>query len=120
MSQQLEKNATATKTYATKSWNDDTTNTLTVKFSAIVAKNDVIATENATTATQGATEAEENFWNKYSWRELIINDAYPDEIWNEMKNVYLEAAETIIGKKKTKKSKPYKSEEVIKMAEEKA
>ena len=52
--------------------------------------------------------------------EWIINDAYPDEIWNEMKNVYLETAETIIGKKKTKKSKPYISEEVIKMAEEKS
>ena len=44
------------------------------------------------------------------------DDSTPDELLNSIKNVFLESADEILGKKKNKKTKPWISEEAIKLS----
>ena len=44
----------------------------------------------------------------------------PDEMWEEMSKIYTESADKTLGKKKGKPSKPYISEEVFLLAQEKS
>ena len=46
-------------------------------------------------------------------------EAHPNEIWEDMKKIYIECAENILGRKERKKSKPYISEDIRKLAMEK-
>ena len=47
------------------------------------------------------------------------NGVLPEEIWTAMKSVYLESAEKVLGKKVNKAPKPFVSEEVLQLIEEK-
>ena len=56
--------------------------------------------------------------------EILLEDwstteIHPNEIWEDMKKAYLESAENVLGRKERKKSKPYISENVKKLAMEK-
>ena len=51
------------------------------------------------------------------WR---VNERMPDEMWEEMSKIYTESADKTLGKKKGKPSKPYISEEVFLLAQEKS
>ena len=59
--------------------------------------------------------------NRFSVLEcdLTANEKCPDEIWEDMKKVYLESAEKVLGKKESKKSKPYVSEEIMQLSRDK-
>ena len=50
------------------------------------------------------------------WNE---NESLPEEIWTEMKKVYLETAESVLGTKKKKPPKPFLSNEVLDLIEKK-
>ena len=47
------------------------------------------------------------------------DDKCPDQIWQGMKNIYLESAEKILGKKTKKNSKPFISEEILQLSKDK-
>ena len=51
-----------------------------------------------------------------AWAE---NETLPNEIWEDMKEVYTQAANTHIGKKKKKPQKPFLSTEALQLAKEK-
>ena len=51
--------------------------------------------------------------------QMAAEDKCPNEIWEEMKNIYLESAEKILGKKESKKTKPYVSEEILQLSRDK-
>ena len=50
--------------------------------------------------------------------EALLED-WSNEIWEDMKKIYIECAENILGRKERKKSKPYISEDIKKLAMEK-
>ena len=53
-----------------------------------------------------------------NWR---ANESAPDEVWNDMKSAFIDIAEKKLGKKKKSRPvKPYISEEVYRLAEEKS
>merc|ERR1712098_783100 len=51
--------------------------------------------------------------------DFASEDRCPNEIWQDMKNVYLESAEKILGKREQKPAKPYVSEEILQLSRDK-
>ena len=45
--------------------------------------------------------------------DWAAEDKCPEKIWEDMKKVYLKSTEQVLGKKESKKSKPYVSEEIL-------
>ena len=57
--------------------------------------------------------------NRFEILSQIVEEKPPEELWQEIKLIYHETAEKILGKQKNKKSKPWISQETIDMADQK-
>ena len=51
--------------------------------------------------------------------DWAAEDKCPEEIWEDMKKIYLESAEKVLGKKECRKTKPYVSEEILQLSKDK-
>ena len=51
--------------------------------------------------------------------DWAADDKCPEEIWEDMKKVYLESAEKVLGKKESKKTKQYVNEEILQLSRDK-
>ena len=81
-------------------------------------KYDIEKLQDPKTASIFALETSNSFSKLLEvWAE---EDKMPEEIWKDMKKVYTEAAESTLGRKKSKKPKPFISDEVIILAKQKS
>ena len=82
----------------------------------IIAKHDIEKLENVSTRAEYTVATENRF-------EVLLqtaeDDKTPEELLSSIKDIYLSAADEILGKKKSKKTKPWISKESIEMSEKK-
>ena len=57
--------------------------------------------------------------NRFEILSKVVEEKPPEELWQEIKLIYKETAEKILGKQKSKKAKPWISQETIDMADRK-